>query len=77
MKLGDWVNNKKISGPQFHVYSLCVNAHLALCASKHFQQGQGPCRGLLRDCETYSEGSFAALVGGAAAVSAGVRAVSS
>ena len=27
----------------------------------HFQPGEGPSRGLLRDCENFAEGSFAAL----------------
>ena len=52
-----------VSASQFHIYSPWVNAHLAWClnsasvclicesASRRFQPGEGPCRGLLRDCE--------------------------
>ena len=31
-------------------------------ASRRFQPGEGPSRGLLRDCENFADGSFAALV---------------
>ena len=31
-------------------------------ASRCFQPGEGPCRGLLRDCENFADGSFAALI---------------
>ena len=30
-------------------------------AYRHFQQGEGPYRSLLRDCENFAEGSFWAL----------------
>ena len=30
-------------------------------AGRHFQPGEGPSRGLLRDCENFASGSFAAL----------------
>ena len=30
--------------------------------SKHFQPGEGPSRGLLRDCENFADGAFAALI---------------
>ena len=30
--------------------------------SRHFQPGEGPSRGLFRDCDNFTDGSFAALV---------------
>ena len=51
---------------QFHIYLLWVNICLAKClkydsASRPFQPGEGPKRGLLRDCENFADSSFAAL----------------
>ena len=31
-------------------------------AGRYFQPGEGPCRGLLRDCENLADGSFEALL---------------
>ena len=58
---------------QFCVYLSCLGASLAQClysglkcesSSMHFQPGEGPSRGLLRDCENIADGSCAALVPG-------------
>ena len=52
---------------QFHVYSPCLGTRWAYylnCenASRHFQPGECPSRSLLRVCENFADGSFAALV---------------
>ena len=49
------------------LYILWVKAHLALCLQCEstiwrFQQGEGPNRDLLYDCEYFADGSFAALL---------------
>ena len=54
------------SASQFHTYLQWVNICLASCesTSRYFQPGEGPSRGLLRDCEKFGKGSFEALVCG-------------
>ena len=53
---------------QFHVYLPWVNAHLALYLNSVLNVKalicflEGPSRDLLRDCENFADGSFAALV---------------
>ena len=46
---------------QFHVYSPGVNIRLAKCHNSVFQLGEGPSRGLLRDCTASPMDRFAAL----------------
>ena len=57
------------SASQFHVYLLWVNACLALClkcenTTRHSRPREGPSRGLLCDCEIFTDLYVCSSIGG-------------